>query len=271
MTAIWAKAPKTNCNEQHAATLKLLHSLPHDEYEKVAVHFGGVPAFMRGLDPDVIKQFEAVWHDKSLDRDAKRQQFRELATKLLNKQQLADYDKFEARTDERHKTFEAKLAALSPEARTAFDAIHKLKQEERSLLRALADPARREILTLPGTNPDHDTDNDGLPNFLEKADPKVQTKFRNVWFDTSLDAAAKKAELKKLADSDLNAEQKEMFTKHFADVDSAHAKLQAAIEKLSPAARAAYDKLSAVKKQEHDITAKMSHSALEELKTLNSK
>jgi len=269
MTAIWAKAPKTNCNAQHQETLKLLHSLPHDEYEKIAVHFGGVPAFMRGLAPDVIKQFEAVWHNKDLNREAKRVQFRALAKKLLNKQQLEDYDKFEARTDERHKAFEAKLAALSPDAKTAYEAIHKLKQSERTILRGLADPARREILQLPATGEGHDLDNDGLPNFLETADPKVQTKFRSVWFNTALDAEAKKAELKKLAESDLTAEQKDMFTKHFTDTDSAHTKLQAAIEKLSPAARTAYDQLTAIKKQEHDITAKLSHNALEELKTLD--
>jgi len=269
LTAIWANAPKTNCNTQHQATLKLLHSLPHDEYEKIAVHFNGVPAFMRGLEPSVIKQFEAIWHDKNLNHEAKRTQFRALAKKLLNKQQLEDYDKFEARTDERHKAFEAKLKALSPEARTAFDAIHKLKQSERAILSELADPARREIFQLPATGPGHDLDNDGLPNFLENADPKVQTKFRTVWFNTALDVTTKKAELKKLADSELTAEQKDQFTKHFADIDAAHTKLQAAIEKLSPAARTAYDQLNALKKQEHDITAKLSHNALEELKTLD--
>jgi len=271
MTAIWANAPKTNCDAQHKETLKLLHSLPHDEYEKIAVHFGGVPAFMRGLEPSVVAQFEAVWHDKSLDKEAKRTQFRALAKKLLNPKQLEEYDKFEAQTDERHKAFEMKLAALSSEARTAFDAIHKLKQEERSMLRSLPDAERREILTLPSAGQEHDVDNDGLPNFLEKADAKVQTKFRAVWFNTALDAAAKKMELKKLADTELNAEQKDMFAKHFADIDAAHAKLQTAIGKLSPAARTAYDKLSEIKKQEHDITVKMSHNALEELKALHSK
>jgi len=271
MTAIWAKAPKTNCNAQHAETLKLLHSLPHDEYEKIAVHFGGVPAFMRGLEPSVIKQFEAVWHNKNLDQKAKRVQFRELAKKLLNKKQLEDYDKFEAQTDERHKAFEVKLAALSTEARAAYDVVHKLKQDERSILRELPDEARKEIVQLPTVDQAHDVDNDGLPNFLEKADPKVQTKFRTIWFNTALDMAAKKAELKKLADTELTAEQKDQFTKHFADIDSAHAKLQTAIGKLSPAARAAYDQLSELKKQEHDITAKLSHSALEELKALHTK
>ncbi len=198
---------------------------------------------MRGLAPDVIAQFEKVWHDKSLNHEAKRTQFRALAKKLLNKQQLEDYDKFEARTDERHKSFEAKVSvqdaslgyllfqlnALSPEARTAFDAIHKLKQNERSILSELPDPARREILQLPATGPGHDLDNDGTPNFLEKADPKVQTKFRTVWFNTAMDPTTKKAELKKLADSELTAEQKDMFTKHFADIDAAHTKLQAAV------------------------------------------
>ncbi len=43
------------------------------------------------------------------------------------------------------------------------------------------------------------------------------------------------------------------------------------IEKLSPAARTAYDQLNVLKKQEHDITAKLSHNVLEELKTLDKK
>jgi len=47
--------------------------------------------------------------------------------------------------------------------------------------------------------------------------------------------------------------------------------LQSAIEKLTPPARTAYDSLSALKKKEHDITAKLSHAALEELKALGTK
>jgi hypothetical protein len=99
-----------------------------------------------------------------------------------------------------------------------------------------------------------------------------------------MDKKTKSVELQKLADTLLNAEQKEHFRKQLIDIDSAHDELQTAvscaldnykivnfclqIEKLSPTARSAYDRLSALKQQEHDVIAKLSHSAAEEVKSL---
>jgi hypothetical protein len=112
MTAIWTNAPKTNCTAQYQATLKLLHELPHEEYEEIAVHFGGVPAFMRGLAPDVIAQFEKVWHDRNLTSDAKRAKFRALAKQKLNDKQIAEFEAFERATDAKHEAFEAKVRSI---------------------------------------------------------------------------------------------------------------------------------------------------------------
>ncbi len=109
LKSIWSNSPKDNCQQQHEATLALLHSLPHDEYDKVAVYFGGMPGFMRGLPSDVIAQFEKIWHNRSMDSKTKRAQFRLLAKDKLDDKQIDEFEAFERATDAKHESFEAKV------------------------------------------------------------------------------------------------------------------------------------------------------------------
>jgi hypothetical protein len=123
-----------------------------------------------------------------------------------------------------------KVSALSVEARTAHDTVQRLKHDERELLQHTSESVRREIMQLPNESQSHhDTDNDGLPNYLENASPTVQSQFRALWFDTTIDKETKTVKLQKLADTLLTAEQKKSFHKYLNDIDRAHQNVLTAV------------------------------------------
>ncbi|VDL80659.1 unnamed protein product [Nippostrongylus brasiliensis] len=104
-----------------------LDGLPRDVRARAMRPRG--PAFLRGVAEEVRVQFENLWKDHSIPREQKPEKFKELAEKLLNAEQLKEFNKFHQALQRRREEFQKKLAELTPAAREAHEKLAKLREE----------------------------------------------------------------------------------------------------------------------------------------------
>ncbi|KAK6018593.1 hypothetical protein OSTOST_15816 [Ostertagia ostertagi] len=95
------------CDKQHQATKEILDALPEDVRSKAMRSKG--PAFLRDVTDDVRAQFDNLWKDHSIPREEKPEKFKELASKLLNAEQLKEFNKFHAALQRRREEFQKKV------------------------------------------------------------------------------------------------------------------------------------------------------------------
>ncbi|VDP16229.1 unnamed protein product [Heligmosomoides polygyrus] len=141
---IWEKfVDGEGCDKEHQATKDILDELPSDVRAK-AMRFKG-PSFLRGVSDEVRLQFDNLWKDHSIPRDEKPEKFKELAEKVLNAEQLKEFNKFHAAVKRRREEFQKKLAKLSPEAREAHEKLTKLREERHKIFMEASPSVRAEL------------------------------------------------------------------------------------------------------------------------------
>ncbi|CAJ0605964.1 unnamed protein product [Cylicocyclus nassatus] len=133
------------CDEEHEKTKEVLDELPADVRRK-AIRRG--PAFLNGVSDEVRAQFDALWKNHTIPRDEKPEKFKELAEKLLNAEQLKEFNKFHAALEKRREEFQKKLKELSPEARAAHEKLAKLREERHKIFMEASESVRDELSKL---------------------------------------------------------------------------------------------------------------------------
>ncbi|VDM49684.1 unnamed protein product [Toxocara canis] len=103
------------------------------------------PPFLRGTSDEVRKQFKDLWKDKSIPYEEKVIKIRELAEKLLNKEQLAEFKKFDAERERTRKEFADKVSKLSPKAKEVYDKLENLRKEKAKIYEEMSPEVRAEI------------------------------------------------------------------------------------------------------------------------------
>ncbi|VDM42183.1 unnamed protein product [Toxocara canis] len=138
----------TECGMQQAQTFAIVRSLSDQERANI---FGQpptmqhslpthstvpdwVPMFIRTSSPEIKRKFDAIWMNETIDLNERYNQMEKLANQLLNAQQKAQLD--------------ARIAALSTEAREALNEIKTLRAKERSIMQSLSKQAATELLGL---------------------------------------------------------------------------------------------------------------------------
>ncbi|KAK6039471.1 hypothetical protein COOONC_23024 [Cooperia oncophora] len=133
------------CDKEHQATKEILDALPEDVRSKAMRPRG--PAFLRGVTDDVRAQFDNLWKDHSIPREEKPEKFKELASKLLNAEQLKEFNKFHAALQRRREEFQKKVEQLTPEARAAHEKLTKLREERHKVSKNTVVAAGRKLST----------------------------------------------------------------------------------------------------------------------------
>ncbi|PIO77168.1 hypothetical protein TELCIR_00751 [Teladorsagia circumcincta] len=103
------------------------------------------PAFLRDVTDDVRAQFDNLWKDHSIPREEKPEKFKELASKLLNAEQLKEFNKFHAALQRRREEFQKKVEQLTPEARAAHEKLTKLREERHKIFMEASESVRAEL------------------------------------------------------------------------------------------------------------------------------
>jgi len=106
------------------------------------------------------------------------------------------------------------------------------------------------------------------PSFLKNATEETREQFRKMWHNRTLRGDAKKAAIQALAARTLNPVQMREFEKWSKEQDKKHKEFEAKMEKLSPEARTAFDKLESLRDQKAAIFDGLSISARDELHAL---
>ncbi|WKX97213.1 hypothetical protein Q1695_013131 [Nippostrongylus brasiliensis] len=141
---IWdAYVDGEGCDKEHQETKKILDGLPRDVRARAMRPRG--PAFLRGVAEEVRVQFENLWKDHSIPREQKPEKFKELAEKLLNAEQLKEFNKFHQALQRRREEFQKKLAELTPAAREAHEKLAKLREERHKIFMEASEAVRAEL------------------------------------------------------------------------------------------------------------------------------
>jgi hypothetical protein len=126
------------------------------------------------------------------------------------------------------------------------------------------------------------------PSFLRNATDDVRQQFKQLWHNRTLKGEAKAAAARQLAQRTLNADQMKEFQKWAVEQDKKHREFEAKVrkymaklsaiandnrillqlQKLSPEARTAFDKLESLREQKAEIFAGLSSNARDELHEL---
>uniref|UniRef100_A0A0M3IZ51 DUF148 domain-containing protein n=1 Tax=Anisakis simplex TaxID=6269 RepID=A0A0M3IZ51_ANISI len=148
---IWRNYKKgDDCGELREQTKAVLDRLPSETRDRI-FHHG--PSFLRGASDDVRRQFKEVWKNSSLNHEEKLSAVRELAEKLLNKKQLAEFKRIDAERERAKEEFAAKVSKLSPAAKEAYDKLEELKKEKAKIYESLSPEVRIEINRLFAKKP----------------------------------------------------------------------------------------------------------------------
>ncbi|EPB71369.1 hypothetical protein ANCCEY_09534 [Ancylostoma ceylanicum] len=131
------------CDKEHQETKEVLDELPADVRNRAMRPKG--PSFLKGVSDEVRAQFDALWKDHSISRDEKPEKFKELAEKVLNAEQLKEFNKFHAALQRRREEFQKKLKQLSPEARAAHEKLAKLREERHKIFMEVSDSVKEEL------------------------------------------------------------------------------------------------------------------------------
>uniref|UniRef100_A0A1I7X9L5 Sulfate_transp domain-containing protein n=1 Tax=Heterorhabditis bacteriophora TaxID=37862 RepID=A0A1I7X9L5_HETBA len=119
------------CEDEFKATKDVLDSLPSDVRSRAMRPRG--PAFLNGVSDEIRQQFNALWKDRSIPREEKPEKFKDLAERLLNTEQLREFNKFHATMEKRREDFQKRAKKLSPEAKVAHEKLAKLREERHKL------------------------------------------------------------------------------------------------------------------------------------------
>uniref|UniRef100_A0A7E4VTR9 SXP/RAL-2 family protein Ani s 5-like cation-binding domain-containing protein n=1 Tax=Panagrellus redivivus TaxID=6233 RepID=A0A7E4VTR9_PANRE len=104
------------------------------------------------------------------------------------------------------------------------------------------------------------------PSFLRNSSSTVRNEFKKVWFNANLTIDEKELAFKRLAYSLLSGDSLQQFVKWEAELQERKHERNARIEKLSPAAKAAYDKWMAMRKDERNFLNTLSTEIRAELR-----
>ncbi|KHN85703.1 OV39 antigen [Toxocara canis] len=131
------------------------HSLPNDVGNTSQSMFlahstvpDWVPMFIRTSSPEIKRKFDAIWMNETIDLNERYNQMEKLANQLLNAQQLADFNSWIGAIRTQKAQLDARIAALSTEAREALNEIKTLRAKERSIMQSLSKQAATELLGL---------------------------------------------------------------------------------------------------------------------------
>uniref|UniRef100_A0A0M3IS52 OV39 antigen n=1 Tax=Ascaris lumbricoides TaxID=6252 RepID=A0A0M3IS52_ASCLU len=154
--AIWRNYREgDDCENRRERTKAVLDRLPPETRDRI-FHHG--PPFLRGASDEVRKQsfimvhrfFEEhlmrdLWRNRSITGEEKATKFRELANKLLNKQQLAEFKKFDDERERMKKEFAEKVSKLSPKAKEVYEKLESLRKERVKIYKGMSPEIREEI------------------------------------------------------------------------------------------------------------------------------
>uniref|UniRef100_A0A914ZVN8 OV39 antigen n=2 Tax=Parascaris univalens TaxID=6257 RepID=A0A914ZVN8_PARUN len=153
--AIWRDYKEgDDCEDRRERTKAVLDRLPPEIRDKIFHH---IPPFLRGASDEVRKQFKDLWKNRSITIEEKAIKFRELANKLLNKQQLAEFKKFDEEHERMKKEFAEKVSKLSPKAKEAYEKLDSLRKERVKIYKEMSPEVREEIEQLFSTWPGKDS------------------------------------------------------------------------------------------------------------------
>uniref|UniRef100_F1LEV1 OV39 antigen n=1 Tax=Ascaris suum TaxID=6253 RepID=F1LEV1_ASCSU len=141
--AIWRNYREgDDCENRRERTKAVLDRLPPETRDRI-FHHG--PPFLRGASDEVRKQFRDLWRNRSITGEEKATKFRELANKLLNKQQLAEFKKFDDERERMKKEFAEKVSKLSPKAKEVYEKLENLRKERVKIYKGMSPEIREEI------------------------------------------------------------------------------------------------------------------------------
>ena len=144
---IWKDYKEGNkCFIEHAKTKEVIDSLPDDVRKGFFKSHVPLPPPLRKAPKDIQEKFIAIWKDKSISFEDKPQKAYELAQKVLTGDLLAEFNKMHEKMTAFRKEREAKIAKLSPEAKTAFDKLEALKKQKFEIWSDLSESVRDELL-----------------------------------------------------------------------------------------------------------------------------
>jgi len=152
--------------------------------------------------------------------------------------------------------YQEKIKAIWAEYQEGEECFKELKQT-REVIHSLPSEARHKIFK-------------GMcgPSFLKNASQTVRVEFKKVWFDPNLTIDEKELAFKRLAYSLLSGEALQQFVKWEADLQERKHERNEKIAKLSPAARAAYDKWMSMRKEERIFLNSLSTEVRQELRLI---
>ncbi|VDM62642.1 unnamed protein product [Angiostrongylus costaricensis] len=121
-------------------------ALPEDVRSR-AIRSKG-PRFLKNVSSDARAQFDALWKNYTISKDDKMEKLKELAERLLKKDQLEEFNKFYAAMQRRKEEFQRKVDQLTPEARAAHDKLVKLREERNKIFMEASEGVRTELNNL---------------------------------------------------------------------------------------------------------------------------
>jgi hypothetical protein len=148
--AIWANINETDdCDSEHEQTREIIRKLPEDVRERLfARKFRCGPAFLYNVSRVVRKEFKKIYFDRKLELESKKVAFKKLAYSMLNAEQLKEFAKWEKSLDERVRSYQQKLSALSDDAKKALEKWETIKDQELDLIDSLPSSIKDELRTI---------------------------------------------------------------------------------------------------------------------------
>uniref|UniRef100_A0A915BN78 OV39 antigen n=1 Tax=Parascaris univalens TaxID=6257 RepID=A0A915BN78_PARUN len=149
------------CGEQQAQTFAIVRTLNEQERANI---FGQpqpmqnlrphsivpdlIPMFIRTSSPDVRRKFDTIWSNETLSFEQRCDEMEKLANQVLNAQQLTDFAKWIESVRVQKAQLDARINALSLEARNAYHDLKALRAKEQSIIRSISPAIANELIGL---------------------------------------------------------------------------------------------------------------------------
>uniref|UniRef100_A0A0M3I2B6 SXP/RAL-2 family protein Ani s 5-like cation-binding domain-containing protein n=1 Tax=Ascaris lumbricoides TaxID=6252 RepID=A0A0M3I2B6_ASCLU len=107
-----------------------------------------VPMFIRTSSPEVRRKFDTIWGNETLSVEERCDEMEKLANQFLNAQQLTDFTKWIESVRAQKAQLDARINALSIEARNAYHDLKALRAKEQTIMRSISPATANELIGL---------------------------------------------------------------------------------------------------------------------------
>ncbi|CAJ0941724.1 unnamed protein product, partial [Mesorhabditis belari] len=153
MKATWANYTKGSCDDLQEHTFAILDTLTPEERTVVfgappqsdSFEHEGVPMFIRMMNPENKKAFDAIWLNSGIEDDVKHKKVSEFAKQNFKGDQLSNFNSWFDEVRRHKAAVDERIAKLSKKAKATLKKIIKIRAQEQDILAKMSKEVAREL------------------------------------------------------------------------------------------------------------------------------